>query len=198
MVFSKFVARSAPAPIAMPTPTAEIKSYAPDTAPAGDSTKVILVVQNFTEVADSQYSCMIDGTEVPVKVTLHSSIFSGQQIAPGVLEFQTPIHTAGVVQFYLMCKGQKNKNVQNVQYSNAVFFYFTPSDETGNYEMCSSYFFLSTVVFGVQQFTKRFRYEGDALTFQTHREGVRHIQQHANGIGFPDRILSITHSSVRQ
>ena len=68
LFFSKFVSRSAPAPIAIPTPTAEMKSYAPDNAPSGDTTKVLCFVQGFSNQPDNQYSCMIDGIEIPVKV----------------------------------------------------------------------------------------------------------------------------------
>jgi len=118
MYFSKFVARSAAAPIAMPTPTAEIKAFAPDIAPSGDTTKVLLFVQGFSNDPENQYSCMIDGTEISVK-----------KIGDGVLEFLTAPHVAGVVQFWLTCREAGSKNVQ---FSNAAFFYFTPSDETAS------------------------------------------------------------------
>eukprot|EP01119_Soliformovum_irregulare_P019931 TRINITY_DN6402_c0_g1_i4.p1 TRINITY_DN6402_c0_g1~~TRINITY_DN6402_c0_g1_i4.p1 ORF type:complete len:594 (-),score=154.90 TRINITY_DN6402_c0_g1_i4:50-1831(-) len=109
-------------PMAVPTSTMEIKSYAPDSGPASECTKIIVVVQGWNFQVENNkdderpFACFMDGEELPVKVLL-----------PGCLELVAPSHQPGVVQFWITCRTSDG----NVQYSNAVFFYFTPSDDAG-------------------------------------------------------------------
>lgn len=117
------VPRSALVSIATPTPTANIKSFAPESGPADDNTKVIVVVEGFIESPNMIYSCMMDGLELPAKL-----------LQPGVLELEVGPHEAGVVQMWIMGRPFGG----NVQYSNTVFFYYTPSDEVGKLSLAFS------------------------------------------------------------
>jgi len=122
-----FVSRSAPIPIATPTASAEVKSYAPDTGPSQETSKVIMVVQGFPQEKEYHFSCMFESIEIPAS-----------QIAPGVIEFFTPPHNAGVVHFWISCR---ETNSKNVLYSNVAPFYYTPSDETGRLSLAFNNFY---------------------------------------------------------
>jgi len=101
--------------------TGTIKTYAPDSAPCQEYTKVLLQVTGFKLQPDTRYTyaCQFSNKEVPAI-----------EIAPGILEFHAPPQpSAGVVYFWIICKNS-NPNCVSAQFSASAAFYYLPVDDT--------------------------------------------------------------------
>lgn len=110
---------------------AEIKSYAPESGPSTEYSKMILVHNGFHMSDDKCYrfSCLFEEVSVPCT-----------EIAPGVVQCQVPPHKPGIVYFWLACIEESSDTVDltalpkegdTVQYSQPVPFYYAPMDPAG-------------------------------------------------------------------
>jgi len=98
--------------------TGTIKTYAPDSAPCQEYTKVLLQVTGFQLSSDIRYTyaCQFSNKEVPAV-----------EIAPGILEFHAPPQpAAGFINFWVICKASN----ASAQFSTSAAFYYLPVDET--------------------------------------------------------------------
>lgn len=134
-----------------PPKAAEIRSYAPESGPSTEYTKMLLVFSGFNMDPSKKYrfSCLFEEVAIPAT-----------EIAPGVIQCQVPPHKPGIVYFWLACveeggrEGEdddpKNFKVEvgvsraaatdggvldmqppdaeAVQYSQPVPFYYTPNE----------------------------------------------------------------------
>jgi hypothetical protein len=104
---------------------------------------VILVVTKTALLDD--YVCVFDGKQISVTVRVfplrararlcNADVFLAfrQTIAPDVLEFHAPPHTAGVVQFNVVAKDSNGSMV----HSPSNFFYYLPVEPRGLLQMNS-------------------------------------------------------------
>ncbi|KAL6075290.1 Leucine-rich repeat-containing protein C10orf11 [Balamuthia mandrillaris] len=101
----------------------EIKSYAPDSGPCTENTKVLLHFDKsgfiFRKGKSYRFSCLFG-----------EAVAEAKEIANGLLEFSAPPHKPGIVYFWVACVEEgREHDVEPkdlVQYSQPVPFYYTP------------------------------------------------------------------------
>lgn len=101
-----------------------ILSCAPNTGFTEEYTKVIVVLDSKYDLKKDTYHCYFNGTELNIKI-----------LTSNVLEFVVPPNpTAGIIQWYLICKLENNLT----EVSPQMMFYYLPSDTRGELSLAFS------------------------------------------------------------